>query len=124
MGTARSHHVLAALTAAVVLACSTKPTPEVAPAGAVATTSPRGGPTYPTSSDPRNGLKFGMLDAATAQSGMRLVSFTPKPAEFDSARGLTFINSDLAFRGNLVYQGNFSGFTIWDVSNPAKPTMV
>ena len=41
---------------------------------------------------------------------MRLVSFTPKPAEFDSASGLTFINSDLAFSGNYVYQGNFSGF--------------
>jgi hypothetical protein len=79
--------------------------------------------TYPTGNDPRNGLKWGMLDAGTAASGMRLVSFTPKPAAFDSARGLTFINSDLAFRGHYVYQGNFSGFSIWDVSNPAKPTL-
>ena len=47
-----------------------------------------------------------------------------KPAEFDSARGLTFINSDLAFRDHYVYQGNFAGFTIWDVSNPAKPVKV
>jgi hypothetical protein len=83
-----------------------------------------GGQTYPTGNDPRNGLKPGMLDAGTAQSGMRLVSFTPKPAEFDSVRGLTFINSDLAFRDHYVYQGNFSGFTIWDVRNPAKPAMV
>jgi hypothetical protein len=82
------------------------------------------GPTYPTGNDARNGLKAGYLDAGVAQSGMRLVSFTPKPVQFDTARGLTFINSDLAFRGNLVYQGNFSGFAIWDVSNPAKPTMV
>jgi hypothetical protein len=82
------------------------------------------GPTYPTGNDARNGLKAGYLDAGVAQSGMRLVSFTPKPIQFDTARGLTFINSDLAFRGNLVYQGNFSGFAIWDVSNPAKPTMV
>jgi hypothetical protein len=80
--------------------------------------------TYPTGNDPRNGLSAGMLDAATAASGMRLVSFTPKPAEFDTVRGLTFINSDLAFRGNLVYQGNFAGFSIWDVSNPAKPVMM
>ena len=77
--------------------------------------------TYPTGNDPRNGLKPGLLDAGTAMSGMRLVSFTPKPTEFDSISGLTFINSDLAFRGNRVYQGNFSGFSIWDVSNPAKP---
>jgi len=80
--------------------------------------------TYPTGNDPRNRLKYGMLDAGTAQKGMRLVSFTPKPAEFDSVRGLTFINSDLAFRGHYVYQGNFSGFSIWDVSNPAKPAKV
>ena len=55
---------------------------------------------------------------------MRLVSFTPKPAEFDSLRGLTFVNSDLAFRGNYVYQGNFAGFSIWDVSDPSKPKLV
>ncbi len=30
-------------------------------------------------------------------------------------------DSDLAFRGDIVYQGNFSGFTIYDVSNPAMP---
>jgi hypothetical protein len=80
--------------------------------------------TYPTGTDPRNGLKPGMLDAGTAEKGMRLVSFTPKPAEFDSVRGLTFINSDLAFRGKYVYQGNFSGFSIWDISNPKKPAKV
>ena len=77
--------------------------------------------TYPTGNDPRDGLKPGLLDAGTAMSGMRLVSFTPKPTEFDTISGLTFINSDLAFRGNYVYQGNFSGFSIWDVSNSARP---
>ncbi len=77
--------------------------------------------TYPTGKDARNGLKSGVLDAGVASEGMKLVSFTPKSAEFDSTRGLTFVNSDLAFRGNYVYQGNFAGFSIWDVSNPAKP---
>jgi len=80
--------------------------------------------TYPAGNDPRDGLKSGMLDAGTSFSGMRLVSFTRKPAEFDTARGLTFVNSDLAFRGNYVYQGNFAGFSIWDVSNPASPAMM
>jgi hypothetical protein len=55
---------------------------------------------------------------------MRLVSFSRKPAQFDTARGLTFINSDLAFgNGHYVYQGNFAGFTVWDVSDPAKPVI-
>ncbi len=80
--------------------------------------------TYPTGNDPRNGLKPGRLDAGTAASGMKLVSFTPKPAVFDSTSGLTFINSDVAFRDHYVYQGNFAGFMIWDVKNPAKPVSV
>jgi hypothetical protein len=80
--------------------------------------------TYPTGNDPRNGLKDGMLDAGMAMSGMRLVSFTPKATPFDTVRGLTFINSDIAFRDHYVYQGNFSGFSIWDVSNPVRPELV
>ncbi|HMJ19436.1 MAG TPA: hypothetical protein VK478_13675 [Gemmatimonadaceae bacterium] len=79
---------------------------------------------YPSAADPRSNLKPGRLDAGTAASNMRLVSFSPKPAQFDSARGLTFINSDLAFGNNhYAYQGNFAGFTVWDVSNPAKPVV-
>ena len=75
--------------------------------------------------DPRAGLAAGPKNTAEqAALNMRLVAFAPKPAALDSARGLTFINSDLAFRGNYVYQGNFSGFTIWDVSNPASPREV
>lgn len=77
--------------------------------------------TYPSKTDPRNGLKAGKMDAGVAAEGMKLLSLTPKAAEFDTARGLTFVNSDLAFAGKYVYQGNFSGFSIWDISNPAKP---
>jgi hypothetical protein len=81
--------------------------------------------TIATTNDPRVGLTPGAKNTAgTALRHMRLVSWSDKPAQFDSARGLTYINSDLAFRGNLVYQGNFSGFSIWDVSNPAKPALL
>src|SRR3954464_4133320 len=79
---------------------------------------------YPSATDPRSNLKPGRLDAGTAASNMRLVSFSPKPAQFDSARGLTFINSALAFGNHYAYQGNFAGFTIWDVANPAKPVVM
>ncbi|HEY4304497.1 MAG TPA: hypothetical protein VGM82_08530 [Gemmatimonadaceae bacterium] len=79
---------------------------------------------YPSAKDPRNNLKPGRFDAGVAASNMRLVSFSPKPAQFDTVRGLTFINSDVAFgNGHYAYQGNFAGFTIWDVSNPAKPVV-
>lgn len=78
--------------------------------------------TYPTA-DPRSNLKPGRFDAGIATSNMRLVSFSRKPAQFDTARGLAFINSDLAFSTHYVYQGNFAGFTVWDVTDPAKPVI-
>src|SRR5688500_4599828 len=80
--------------------------------------------TYPSNKDPRSGLKPGRTDAGEAAKNMRLVSNTPKPADFDSTRGLTFVNSDLAFGDKYVYQGTFAGFTIWDVSDPSKPKVV
>ncbi|MCX5756091.1 MAG: hypothetical protein NTX19_08255 [Gemmatimonadetes bacterium] len=79
--------------------------------------------TYPSKTDPRSTLKPGRFDAATAAKAMRLVSLSPTPAQFDSTRGLTFVNSDLSFGTHYVYQGNFAGFTIWDVIDPAKPVL-
>ena len=79
--------------------------------------------TFPPGNDARDGLAAGLTDAGAASHGMRLVALAPKPAAFDSISGLTFVNSDLAFGGNYVYQGNFSGFSIWDVSNPARPAL-
>ncbi len=89
-----------------------------------AATPSLGAQTYPSANDPRNGLKPGLHDAGVAISGMTLVSSTRKPAVFDSVRGLTFTNSDLAFRGTTVYMGNFAGFSIYDVSNPASPVLL
>jgi hypothetical protein len=96
----------------------------VAPAVALALAPAAGAQTYPRGDDPRDRLTPGLHDAGTALRGMRLVSATPKPAEFDSLRGLTFANSDLAFKGDLVYQGNFAGFSIWDVRDPRRPARV
>ncbi len=79
--------------------------------------------TFPTKTDPRNNLKPGRFDAGVAASNMKLLSFSPKPAQFDTVRGLTFVNSDLAFGTHFVYQANFAGFTIWDITDPAKPVI-
>jgi len=92
------------------------------PSAAIAQVMIKQQDTVATMDDPRVNLTAGTRNTAgIAAKGMKLVSYTPKPSQLDSARGLTYINSDLAFRGNIVYQGNFSGFSIWDVSNPAKP---
>ncbi len=37
---------------------------------------------------------------------------------------LAFANSDLAFQGNHLFQGNFYGINIYDISNPAKASLV
>ncbi|MGH6690067.1 MAG: LVIVD repeat-containing protein, partial [Gammaproteobacteria bacterium] len=34
------------------------------------------------------------------------------------------MNSDIAFTGNYVIQGNFNGYQVWDISNPSQPTLV
>jgi len=95
----------------------------VALAATIALPSLLGAQTYPSTTDPRSNLKSGRLDAGTAASNMRLVSFSKKPAQFDTGRGLTFINSDLTFGTHYVYQGNFAGFQIWDIADPAKPVL-
>ena len=37
---------------------------------------------------------------------------------------LAFANSDLAFQGNHLFQGNFYGVNIYDISNPAKTKLL
>jgi hypothetical protein len=69
--------------------------------------------------DPRVGLAAGRWDAAQAAWNMRMISTTP-PSE--ASLGAT--HSDLAFTGKYVIQGNYNGFEIWDITNPAKPALV
>ena len=72
----------------------------------------------PPNPDPRVGLAPGRWDAAQAAWNMRMVSTTPPSG---SSAGAT--HSDLAFTGKYVIQGNYNGFEIWDISNPAKPVL-
>ena len=69
--------------------------------------------------DPRVGLAAGRWDAAQAAWNVRLVSTTPPAEKF-----LGVTNSDLAFTGKYVVQGNYNGFQVFDMSNLSKPTPV
>jgi hypothetical protein len=69
--------------------------------------------------DPRVGLAPGRWDAGQAAWNLRLVSSTPPWEKF-----LGVTSSDLAFTGKYVVQGNYNGFEIFDISNPAKPKIV
>ncbi|HET9986818.1 MAG TPA: hypothetical protein VFQ38_24795 [Longimicrobiales bacterium] len=76
--------------------------------------------------DPRVGLNAGLFDAAAAQWNLALVSSTPSTAGFtdrEGPSGLEYANSDLAFTGHYVVQGNFQGFQIWDVADPMHPKL-
>jgi LVIVD repeat len=83
----------------------------------------------PPSPDPRVGLKAGYWDAAQAAWNMKLVSATApgakslgeKPYGDPGVRIPT--HSDLAFSGKYVIQGNYNGFEIYDITNPAKPVL-
>ena len=55
--------------------------------------------------------------------GMRNTARMPKEMQLVRAQ-LAFANSDLAFQGNHVFQGNFYGVSIYDISNPAKTTLL
>ena len=102
---------------------------EVLCATLVATGAARAGAQYVTGSmtDPRASLKAGVFDAGTTSKGMTLLATRPRAdtimalAKIAGPRSLSYINSDFVFRGNYLYQGNFGGFQIWDISNPSSP---
>ena len=79
--------------------------------------------TYPSAADPRSNLA-GRFDAGGVGATCASCRSREENRRVRHRCGLTFINSDVAFgNGHYAYQGNFAGFTIWDVSNPAKPVM-
>jgi hypothetical protein len=74
--------------------------------------------------DPRIGLDPGYLDAEQVEHNIDHLANRPRSGPFDSPPGdFAFINSDLAFTGDHAIAGNFNGFQIYDVSDPADPTL-
>jgi len=55
--------------------------------------------------------------------GIGSSSKMPKPLQLVIAQ-LAFANSDLAFQGNHLFEGNFYGFNIYDISNPAQTSLL
>ena len=59
-----------------------------------------------------------MADAGEAAWNLRVVSKTPPSEQFAGST-----NSDLAFTGNYAIQGNYNGYQVWDITDPAKPAL-
>ncbi len=57
------------------------------------------------------------------QLGIGDTTKLPKPVHLVIAQ-LAFANSDFAFQGNHLFQGNFYGVNIYDISNPASTTLL
>src|SRR5665213_283130 len=115
--------MVGAAAALLLSSCMNSPAP-------VGGASPSSGPgamsAMAPSPDPRIGLSAGWFDAAEASWNIDLVSKTQPSEKFLSITtpgASSLWNSDLAMSGNYVYQGNFSGYQVWDISNPAKPTL-
>jgi hypothetical protein len=125
--------------AAPAAASPAAPAPAAAPTGAATAAGGRGTPPPPPPPppsvmpkpvtpivsqsapmpDPRVGLKAGRWDAAQAAWNMRMISTTPP-----TGKTLGATHSDLAFSGKYAIQGNYDGFELYDISNPAKPMLV
>jgi hypothetical protein len=58
-----------------------------------------------------------------AQLGIGNSSKMPKPLQLVIAQ-LAFANSDFAFKGNYLFQGNFYGVNIFDISKPANAALL
>ena len=84
----------------------------------------------PSTTDPRATLTPGDpatgLEAGVAALGIELLANRPKPAGwFNPANpgDFGFVNSDLAFQGDHAFVGNFNGFLIYNIADPANPTL-
>jgi hypothetical protein len=61
--------------------------------------------------------------ATVQQLGIGNPAKMPKPLQLVIAQ-LAFSNSDLAFQGKHLFQGNFYGMNIFDISDPEKATLI
>ncbi len=76
--------------------------------------------------DPRVGLRAGWWDAQQAARGMELLGSGKKAEGFYNPADpgdFGFLNGDLAFKGNIIVQGGFHGFQVWDVSDSHNPRL-
>jgi len=63
------------------------------------------------------------VEKTLGQLGIGDTTKLPKPIHLVIAQ-LAFANSDFAFQGNHLFQGNFYGVNIYDISNPASTTLL
>ena len=135
--TFRAQRTCAHLGRALLLASASAFVPAMAPGPLVPTAGPALLPGFVATAgllaqasasptDPRVGLRAGWLDAEEASWNMELLAHLPRPDGFvdpGAPGSFDFANTDLAFRGDLVFMGNYHGFLIYDISEPLSPRL-
>jgi hypothetical protein len=123
----RSLAIRAAMVCAAIIACSsavssvstipTLPAPPLPAAVSAVDNAP--------APDARIALKTGLFDAGEVSWNVEKVSSTKPAAAFIPAVvGTSAVkSSDLAFKGTTVFQGNYSGWQAWDISDPRAPVV-
>ena len=85
---------------------------------------PAGG--TPAGPDPRLSLSAGWMNAGVAARNMELIGRADRPQGFvdpNQLGNILLANSDMAFKGNLLFMGNFNGFQVWDIADPRNPRL-
>ena len=52
---------------------------------------------------------------------MTPLGYSQRVPPLGTGTSLADINSDIAFKGNLAFQGHWSGFRVLDISDPTNP---
>ena len=77
--------------------------------------------------DPRIGLAEGYDDAEEAIWNLEKLATLPRAPGFtledEAESGGRMSNTDLAFRGNWAFVGNYAGINVYDISDPANPSL-
>ena len=68
--------------------------------------------------DPKVQQTLGLMGGSASD-----IAKLPKATHLVMAQ-LAFANSDIAFQGNHLFLGNFFGISIYDISNPAQPSLL
>jgi hypothetical protein len=55
---------------------------------------------------------------------IQALGHSPQPGSFLVPDGQRTVNSDIAFWGNLAFNGNYDGFRIIDITEPGDPQLV
>ncbi|MGH3387400.1 MAG: LVIVD repeat-containing protein [Actinomadura sp.] len=70
---------------------------------------------------PTTASAFPAVDEVSKSDNVRHLANIPKQAPFDTMDNL---NSDIAFKGDFAFAGNYSGFAVYDIDDARRPRLV